>query len=371
MNYSLNEDKTEAATPHKIKQFKKNGYVQHLFDLNSFFILLFFFCIFYINKKFIFLHLLKLFVLNLTFNKKFINYPQLFFVLTLQHIKIFILCFLILFLGITCILIFSPIFIHGEIVRIRFLNISLNSLNIISNFKKKNFFNIIIDFLSSLLKIIIIITVSFLFIWNNYFNVNNFYYNSLSNNLYFGFYLIYKYLLLMMVIIGIIAVIDTIIKYLQYFNKLKMTVQEVKNEQKELEGNPLIKQRIQFLMRKSSYKYSISELTKSDVIIFNSINCAVAIHYNSTTMSSPKVLFKGLEKLSIYIVEFARKNNIPVFISDSLAIYLYNNSFVDNQIPVNLHSSIAKILAWAWQVKRWKKYGGTYPMIPVIFFNKS
>ncbi|VFP81075.1 Flagellar biosynthetic protein FlhB [Buchnera aphidicola (Cinara kochiana kochiana)] len=370
MNYSLNEDKTEAATPHKIKKFKKNGYIQYLYDLNSFLILSFFFCLFYLNKKFIFLRLLKLFVLNLTFDIKFINYPQLFFVSTLQHTKIFILYFLILFLGIACILVFSPIFFYGEIVRIRFLKISLNSFNIINNFKKKSFFDIIIDFLSISSKIIIIIAVSFLFIRNNYFNINNFYFNSLLNNLFFGFYWMYRYILLMMTIIGIIAIIDTIIKYLEYFNKLKMTVQEVKDEQRELEGNPLIKQRIQILIRNSLHRYPISELIKSDVIIFNSINCAVAIHYNSITMSAPKVLFKGLEKLSIHIVKFAQKNNIPIFISDSIAIYLYKNSFIGNQIPINLHSSIAKILAWAWKVKRWKKYGGIYPTMPMIFFNK-
>ncbi|VFP78149.1 Flagellar biosynthetic protein FlhB [Buchnera aphidicola (Cinara cuneomaculata)] len=372
MNYSLNEDKTEAATPHKIKKFQEKGDVQHLFDLNSFFILFFFCCIFYINKKFIFLHLLKLFILNLTFEKKIISQPQLFFLQILQHIKIFIFYFLILFLGILFILMFSPIFIQGNIAQIRFLKISFNSLNVVNNFKKRNLFDIVINFTSNLIKIIMIIIITLIFMWNHYYYIDNFYKNSLSKNIFIGFSWIYKYILLILLIVGIIAIIDSIIKYFQYFNKLNMTVQEIKNEQKEIEGNVLIKQRIQFLMRRQSlHRFSVTDLIKSNVIIFNAKNCAIAIYYDPITKSSPKILFKGLEKLSSYIVEIARKYDIPIFISNSLAIYLYNHSTSDNQIPSILYPSISKILAWAWQLKRWKQYGGIYPTMPIIFFNKQ
>ncbi|VFP85834.1 Flagellar biosynthetic protein FlhB [Buchnera aphidicola (Cinara pseudotaxifoliae)] len=369
MNYDLDEDKTEPATPHKVRQFKKHGETPYLFDLNSFLILSFFFIFVYINKKFIFFFLLELFITNLTFDNKIINNTKLCNVIILSRFKNFISFFLMLFIGILCISIFSPIFIKGDIIRIKFFRIKLDSLHIINNFKKKFFLNIIIDFFCSMLKIIIIITCSIVFIWKNQLLIHQFYFNSLLNDILISFNWFNKYILLIIIIIGFIAIIDTSIKYIQYFYKLKMSIQEVKDEKKELEGNPLIKQRIYTLARRSSKKSSIYSVMQSDVIIFNAKDCAIAIHYNMKTMSSPKVLFKGLNSLSIKIVKIARKNNIPVFISDSIAKYLYYHSSVGYDIPIILYPSIAKILAWIHQLNRWKKYGGTYPSVPIIFFN--
>ncbi|MGI4816746.1 MAG: EscU/YscU/HrcU family type III secretion system export apparatus switch protein [Janthinobacterium lividum] len=369
MNYNVNEDKTESATPHKIKQFKKHGEIPYLFDLNSFFILSFFFVFLYINKKFIFFFLLKLFIVNLTFDYEIINYAKLCDLIVLSNFKNFIFLFLMLFIGILFILILSPVILQGDFIRIKFFKFKLDSLYIIDNFKKKFFLNVIINFFCSMLKIMIIIIFSIFFIWMNRLSINQFYLDSLLNDIWISFNWFNKYILFIMIIIGIIAIIDTSIKYTQYYHKLKMTVQEVKDEKKELEGNPLIKQRVYALIRQSSKKSSIYSVVKSNVIIFNAKNCAVAIHYNVNIMSSPQVLFKGLGDLSIQIIKIAQKSNIPIFISDSIAKYLYYNSPVGHDIPIILYPSIAKILAWTHQLKHWKKYGGMYPPVPIVFFN--
>ncbi|VFP77733.1 EscU/YscU/HrcU family type III secretion system export apparatus switch protein [Buchnera aphidicola] len=369
MNYNVNEDKTESATPHKIKQFKKHGEIPYLFDLNSFFILSFFFVFLYINKKFIFFFLLKLFIVNLTFDHKIVNYTKLCDLIALSNFKNFIFLFLILFIGMLLILIFSPFILQGDFIRMKFFKIKTDSLHIINNLKKKFFFSVMIDFFCSMLKIMTIIIFSIFFIWTNRLSVNQFFFDSLLNDICISFNWFNKYILFIMVIIGIIAIIDTSIKYIQYCYKLKMTIQEVKDETKELEGNPLIKQRVYALMRYSSKKSSIYSVIQSNVIIFNAKNCAVAIHYNMKIMSSPQVLFKGLGDLSVQIIQIAQKSNIPIFISDSIAKYLYYNSLIGHDIPIILYPSIAKILAWAHQLERWKKYGGTYPPTPIIFFH--
>ncbi|WP_269772950.1 EscU/YscU/HrcU family type III secretion system export apparatus switch protein [Buchnera aphidicola] len=225
------------------------------------------------------------------------------------------------------------------------------------------------EFFSTLLKIIIIIFMSLYYIWDNFSKINQFYSYSLLNSIFYGFYFLFKFTRILMIFVFFIAIIDAILQYFQYLNNLRMTIQEVKDEYKELEGNPLIKQKMRSLTQQLSKKYSIFDLKKSDVIIFNSINCAVAIQYEIKSMSSPTVLFKGVGYLSAKIIKIAKKNNIPIFISNSLAIYLYNNSSIGSYIPSNLYISIAKILSWAWQLKYWKKYGGTYPVKPIIFFD--
>ncbi|WP_269471972.1 EscU/YscU/HrcU family type III secretion system export apparatus switch protein [Buchnera aphidicola] len=225
------------------------------------------------------------------------------------------------------------------------------------------------DFFLILFKLILIILISFYYIWDNFSKINQIHSYSLLKSIFYGFYFVFKFIRILILFIFFIAVIDSILQYFQYLNNLRMTIQEVKDEYKELEGNPLIKQKIRILTQQLSKKYSVFKLKKSDVIIFDSLNCAVAIHYDIKNMSLPKVLFKGTGFLSIKIIEIAKKNNIPVFISSYLAIYLYNNSSIGDYVPSNLYISIAKILAWAWQLKYWKKYGGIYPVKPIIFFD--
>nr|WP_269471956.1 EscU/YscU/HrcU family type III secretion system export apparatus switch protein [Buchnera aphidicola] len=225
------------------------------------------------------------------------------------------------------------------------------------------------DFCLTLSKLIIIVLISLYYIWNNFLKINQFNSYSLLYSVFCGFFFIFKFVRILILFVFFIAVIDAILQYFQYLNNLRMTIQEVKDEYKELEGNPLIKQKIRMLTQQLSKKYSIFKLKKSDVIIFNSINCAVAIHYDIKNMSLPKVLFKGTGYLSIKIIEVAKRNNVPIFISSDLAIYLYNNSSIGDYIPSNLYISIAKILAWAWQLKYWRKYGGIYPVKPIIFFD--
>ncbi|ABJ90626.1 EscU/YscU/HrcU family type III secretion system export apparatus switch protein [Buchnera aphidicola] len=371
MNYTSQENKTEEATPNKIKKFKKNGIFQSSHDLNSFFILLFFFSFFYINKKFIFFYFLKLFILSFSFQTNIINQPHFFFDSFFQNIKFLLIFFLILFIGIFFILIISPVLIYKEITKIKFLNFNLNFLNILNNVKKKSLFDLIIEFFFSFFKIILVFFVSFIFVKTMYFKKKYFYSYSFFSNIFLGYKFVYRFISLLLMIFLIIAIIDSSIKYFKHFNNLKMTIQEIKDEQKELDGNPIIKQRIRFLMKQTLRKSVFSQVIKSNVIIYDSVNFAVAIQYNIHLNSTPIISAKGSGKVALRIIKIAEENNIPIFFSNSIAKYLYNNFFIGNNISVNLHYSIAKILAWAWKLKYWKQHGGIYPTQPTIFFNNS
>lgn len=366
MNHYFNEEKTEDATPNKIKKFQESGQVQHLYDLNSFFILLFFFLLLYVNQKNIFLFFINLFISSFTFNFHVIYKNQRCLELLLKFIKNFILYFFVLFLGIFFILFFSPIFIYGKINKIHFLKIRLNSFNIIGSFLSKSIINAIVESFFFLIKVLLIVFVSFFFVWSNYLNLNQFFYFSFFRSICMGFQYNMKHVFLLITVVLLIAIINTSFQYFQYFNNLKMTVQEVKDEQKELEGNPFIKQRIKSLVQ-ISYRESISsELMKSDLIIFNGKNCAIAIQYDMNIMHAPKILLKGQNHLALKIITISKKNNIPIFISDSLAAYLYRDCSAGDYIPHDLYKILVKILSWASRFKLWKKYGGICPPMPVI-----
>ncbi len=210
---------------------------------------------------------------------------------------------------------------------------------------------------------------SLYFMWYNYQKLDYLFNTSLSNNLIFSFNFICKYILVVMTVVFVIAISDTLFQYFQYFNSLKMTVREVRDEYKALEGNPLTKQRAQSLAQKLSNHSIISEFIQSDVIIFNTMNYAIAIQYVPTSMLAPRILTKGSGDMALRMIEVAKKNNIPVFISDSFVTYLYYNSSIGNYIPSNSHQSIAKILSWAWRLKRWQRRGGVYPAMPIISFD--
>ncbi|VAX76473.1 EscU/YscU/HrcU family type III secretion system export apparatus switch protein [Buchnera aphidicola] len=348
MSNNSYEDKTEEPTPHKIKKFKDSGETRCLYDLNSFFILLFFFLFFYINKKFVFLYFINLFISSLTFNSTIANIEELTFMILFKNIKIFIFFFSIFFFGILSILVFLPTFIYGKTIRIRFLGIRLIFLNFLSHIKKKNFFSSFLESVFIFFKIFFISMVIFYFLHKNYILLYRLSRFSLFFSLFFCINFIFKYIFILIGSILVIAIINTLMQYIQYLRNIRMTIQEVKEEYKELEGNPLVKQRIGLLKQKTIKNFIVPELVQSDIIIFNSVDCcAVAIKYNTKTISFPKVVSKGLGNFALRIIKIAKKNNIPIFFSKSLAVFLYYHTFPRNDIPDNIHKSIVYILSQA------------------------
>ncbi len=150
----------------------------------------------------------------------------------------------------------------------------------------------------------------------------------------------------------ILAALDFAFQKFTYLENLRMTKQEVKDERKDLEGNPLIKQRIRTVQMEMTRRRMMSAVPEADVVITNPTHFSIAIKYDMENDAAPVVVAKGQNDIALRIREIAKENNIPLVEDKPLARTLYKNVDVGQLVPASLYKAVAEILAYVYKLKR-------------------
>ncbi len=161
----------------------------------------------------------------------------------------------------------------------------------------------------------------------------------------------FKIILSVCLVLIILAVLDYVYQKWEFEKDMRMTKQEIKDESKQSDGDPLIKARIRRLQRDAARKRMMASVPKADVVITNPTHLAVALLYDQTRMSAPKVVAKGAGFIAEHIRDIARKNNVPIVNNKPLAQVLYKKVDVDEIIPANLYRAVAEVLAFVYGIK--------------------
>ena len=148
------------------------------------------------------------------------------------------------------------------------------------------------------------------------------------------------------------ALIDIIIVRKQYFDGLKMSKQEVKDEMKNMDGDPLIKAKIKQKQLEISRKRMMSEIPNADVVITNPTHYAVAIKYDEEKFKAPVVVAKGMDNIAQQIKKIARENNVHIVQNPPLARSLYSQVEVEKPIPNELFAAVAEVLAYVYKMNK-------------------
>ncbi len=177
-----------------------------------------------------------------------------------------------------------------------------------------------------------------------------------------GHLLVMSFLMIVMAMLIIVA-LDVPFQLWQYHDKLKMTKEEVRQESKEMEGNPEVKGRIRQLQRQAARKRMMAAVPTADVIVTNPTHFAVALAYKSG-MGAPKVLAKWMGEIARRIREIGAAHGVPMLEAPPLARALHHHVDIDQEIPSTLYAAVAEVLAYVYQLANWRKVGGQYPMPP-------
>ena len=153
----------------------------------------------------------------------------------------------------------------------------------------------------------------------------------------------------MLFVIFVFALIDLIIVRKQYFDGLKMSKQEIKDEMKNMEGDPLIKAKIRQKQMEMSSQRMMAEVPKADVIITNPTHYAVALKYDETK-HAPVIVAKGMDHIAQQIKKIARENEVHIVQNPPLARSLYDEVDLEHTIPEALYSAVAEILAYVYKM---------------------
>ena len=152
-------------------------------------------------------------------------------------------------------------------------------------------------------------------------------------------------------LLAVFALLDVPLQRHQLMQRLRMSVQEVKQESKEVEGNTQVKQRARSRMRELANRRMLTKVPTADLVVMNPSHYAVALKYDDATMAAPRVVAKGADLVALRIRDLAREHGVPVLQAPPLARALYTHTELDAEVPARLFGAVAQVLAWVYQLR--------------------
>jgi flagellar biosynthetic protein FlhB len=150
-----------------------------------------------------------------------------------------------------------------------------------------------------------------------------------------------------------------------HLQELRMSKEDVRQEHKENEGDPHIKARIRQQQRSMARRRMMAEVPKADVVVTNPLHYAVALRYADGEMRAPVVVAKGAGLVAQKIRELATEHGIPTLQAPPLARALHHHVELGKEIPAELYTAVAEVLAWVFQLRSWRAGWGREPEAPV------
>lgn len=209
----------------------------------------------------------------------------------------------------------------------------------------------LIDVLKAIMKLILLSYLGYSFIRNISTDAFSLWKMSISTSLEFIVGSIIKFSQQAGIILLAVGILDYMFQRREFEASIRMTREELKEELKETEGDPLIRSRIKQKQRELATRRMMQEVKKADVVITNPVEYAVALKYDIKTMNAPVVVAKGARLMAERIKNEARIWNIPIVVNPPLAQMLYKLVEVGEEIPPKLYQAVAEVLAYVYRKK--------------------
>jgi flagellar biosynthetic protein FlhB len=255
-------------------------------------------------------------------------------------------------LGIALVALVVTIFQVGFVVTTKPLEMDLTKLSPLKGLKNMVSMRGWTRLIMSLCKVGIIGTVASMYVYMHRLEIIKLAELPLVAGMTAAWQLVFKMALWIGAVLLILAVADYAYQRWQHTTDLKMTKQEVKEELKRMDGDPMIKQRRARVARQLAMQRTAAAVPKADVIVTNPTHFAIALKYDSATMRSPKLIAKGADIMAFRIRQIAMQHEIPIVERKELARGLYRHVEVGQEVPPEYYSAVAEILAYVYRLNR-------------------
>lgn len=162
----------------------------------------------------------------------------------------------------------------------------------------------------------------------------------------------------------LVMAVDVPFQLWDHRRQLMMTKQEVKDERKQTDGNPEIRGRIRSMQREMAFRRMMAEVPKADVVVTNPTHYAVALRYDQQRMGAPQVVAKGVDLVARNIRKTGVEHGVPIVEAPTLARAIYHSTDLGGLIPQGLYLAVAKLLAYVFQLKAYRRTGNPLPPVP-------
>ncbi len=348
---SMEGDKTEDPTPKKKRDARKQGNVAKSSEVNTAMTFLAILLIAYTMPDFINVEL-KNFLVNsfrndfsTTMDENIIKMLMIRF--TISFMKIILpICLIIMIFGILGNLIQTGLMFSGESLKPKF-----SKLNPISGFKNMFSLKALGNLVKSIVVIVVLLILGYSFMNKNFEGLIK------SGDIYTPYLfdtiieLIKKLLSSISLAVVIISIIDYGYQRYTHNKELKMTKQEVKEEYKQMEGDPHIKGKIKQKQRQMATQRMMQSVPSATVIVTNPTHISIAIRYEKGKDTTPVVVAKGADVIAFKIRELAKSHDIPIIENKPLARLIYKEVEIDQEIPEEMYKAVAEVLVAVYKIK--------------------
>ncbi len=254
-----------------------------------------------------------------------------------------------------CVSIMSNLIQIGFLYSPEVLTLKFDRINPINGFKRIFSIRSSLEAVKGLAKFIVILAIVYLYLKDELTSYIGFYHTDVLNSFLYGKVLLAKLGFSILGGMGIIAMADFLYQKMSYQKKLMMTKEQAKQESKEKDGNPEVKQRIKAIQREMTQKRMMADVPTADVIVTNPTHLSIALKYDPETMISPLIVAKGGDNVAMKIREIAKEHDIPIVENVPLARTLYKTVKVGEAVPRIMYKAVAEVLAFVYKIRRRKK----------------
>lgn len=167
-------------------------------------------------------------------------------------------------------------------------------------------------------------------------------------------------------VLAFFAVVDVPLQRQMLARRLRMSVEELKREMRESEGNTEVKGKMRLRMREMVNRRMLAAVPRADLVVMNPTHYAVALKYDEAKMGAPRVVAKGADLIALRIRDIAREAKVPVLQAPPLARALYAHTDIDQEIPARLFGAVAQVLAWVFQLREAVAAGRPFAAEPPV-----
>jgi len=359
-----NDDKTESPTAQRLQKAREEGQIPRSKELTSVLIMLVGVCILWFGGASFGQRLTMVLSSGLRFDHKIISDQNLILGQIIIMLKTALIGMLPLLVGVVIIALVAPVMLGGLVFSTKTLAFKFSKLNPISGIGRLFSAQVGAELVKALMKALLMGGVAGLFLWHHWPDMMRLMSESPLTAMASAMNL--AGLCALLVSLSIIPMVgfDVFWQIYSHLKKLRMSRQDIRDEFKQSEGDPHVKGRIRQMQRSAARRRMMADVPKADVIVTNPTHYSVALQYDENKMSAPKVVAKGAGAVALRIRELGTENRVPILEAPPLARALYRHAEIGQQIPGQLYAAVAEVLAWVWQLKRWRLSGGQRPVKP-------
>lgn len=348
----FSQEKTEKATPKKRKESRNKGQVAKSSDVNTAIILLIVFLFFWFIGSFVVEQLFSM--ARFTFTDYLLidlseeNVRSMFVEFSYQAVLA-----VAPIMAVTALAgIFSNYIQVGVLFAPEAVKLKLEKIDPIKGFKRIFSIRALVEFLKSMLKIVLVGLVTGAVIWGFMGELLQLGLYSIED----GMSLIGNLIVLMGLAVSILLIFLAILDYMyqkyDHEKNIRMSKQDVKDEYKKTEGDPLIKSKIKEKQRQMAMSRMMQEVPQADVVITNPTHYAIALKYEDGKMEAPVVIAKGVDYIALKLINIAKNNDVITVENRPLARALYAQAEIGDQVPEDLFKAVAEVLAYVYRIQR-------------------